>query len=288
MPKKGLGRGLGALITEEGPSGNEIREIFLSDLDPNPGQPRKEFDEERLNELAQSIREHGLLQPILVRPNGRRFYIVAGERRFRASTLAGFEKINCIVLDECDEQSMTEKALIENIQRDDLSPLEEGWAYARLIDEYNLTQEEIANRVGKSRSTITNLLRVIQLPGEILDMLNKEAISLGHAKVLLSLDGEEAQVALARRIVNEGLSVRRTEEVLKEITSSPPPSPSAMSKKAFPVKEYSYLTDIEEQLRSLFQTKVKLKGTASKGKIEIEYFSREDLERLMETWHVAM
>jgi ParB family chromosome partitioning protein len=290
LPKKGLGRGLEALMTSSASKRNEIREIHLSDLDPNPGQPRKEFDQEKLKELARSIREHGLLQPILVRPNGARFYIIAGERRFRATGLAGLDKINCIVLDECDEVSMTEKALIENIQRDNLSPVEEGLAYARLIDDHDLTQEEIAGRVGKSRSSITNLLRVIQLPEEILVMLNSEAITLGHAKVLLSVDIQETQLDIARRIASEGLSVRKTEELIKEGSSpmSPSLSASAILKKASPIKEYSYLTDIEDQLRSLLQTKVKLKGTASKGKIEIEYFSREDLERLIEAWNLAI
>lgn len=286
LPKKGLGRGLGALITEaDVVARNEIREVYLSDLDPNPGQPRKEFDEDKLIELAHSIRAHGLLQPILIRPNGMRFYIIAGERRFRAASLAGLDKISCVVLNECDEQSMTEKALIENIQRDDLSPVEEGLAYARLIEDYQLTQEEIASRVGKSRSTITNLLRVIQLPYEILEMINSDSITLGHAKVLLSLDDREQQINLARRIEAHGLSVRKLEEIIKRAFTSPPTSLSEA--RVSTTKEYSYLNDVEEQLRSLFQTKVRLKGTASKGKIEIEYFSREDLERLMEAWNLS-
>jgi ParB family chromosome partitioning protein len=286
LPKKGLGRGLGALITESDVvARNEIREIYLTDLDPNPGQPRKEFDEDKLIELAHSIRAHGLLQPILIRPNGMRFYIIAGERRFRAASLAGLEKISCVVLNECDEQSMTEKALIENIQRDDLSPVEEGLAYARLIDDYQLTQEEIASRVGKSRSTITNLLRVIQLPYEILEMINNDSITLGHAKVLLSLDDREQQINLAKRIEAHGLSVRKLEDIIKRAyTLAPEPHSEA---RISTVKEYSYLNDVEEQLRSLFQTKVRLKGTATKGKIEIEYFSREDLERLMEVWNLS-
>ena len=283
FPKKGLGKGLGALITDTDPAQREIREIPLTELDPNPGQPRKEFDSNKLSELAQSIREHGLLQPILVYPNGLRFTIIAGERRFRAVSLAGLDTISCIVLEECDNRAMTEKALIENIQRDDLSPVEEGLAYARLIDEYELTQEEIANRVGKSRSTITNLLRVIQMPTDILEMLNNESISLGHAKVLLGLENPEEQLIFAQRIEREGLSVRRTEEVIKQRSA---PVVQVITTKAPVVREYNYLTDIEDQLRSLFQTKVRLKGTASKGKIEIEYFSREDLERLIEVWNL--
>lgn len=285
LPKKGLGRGLGALINDSATPMREIQEISLKDLDPNPGQPRKEFDEIKLKELAHSISEHGLLQPILVYPNGMRYYIIAGERRFRAAELAGLENISCIILDECDNQAMTEKALIENIQRDDLSPVEEGLAYARLIDDYGLTQEEIALRVSKSRSTITNLLRVVQMPEEILKMISNEFISLGHAKVLLSLEDVDEQILMARRIVREGLSVRRLEEMIKMRFREQPP---IITKVATPVKEYSYLNDIEEQLCSRFQTKVKLRGTASKGKIEIEYFTREDLERLMDSWSLSV
>ena len=285
LPKKGLGRGLGALISDSAAVQRDILEVPLVNLDPNPGQPRKEFDEEKLNELAGSIREHGLLQPILVYPDGERYIIIAGERRCRAAALAGLEEISCIVLDDCDPQSMTEKALIENIQRDDLSPVEEGMAYARLIDDYEITQEELAQRVGKSRTTITNLLRVIQMPGEILDMMSSEAISLGHAKVLLGLDDRDEQILMARRIVKEALSVRKTEELIRQRFQSPP---VITITKTTPVKEYNYLNDIEEQLRALFQTKVRLRGSASKGKIEIEYFSREDLERLMEAWNLAI
>ncbi|MCL1790343.1 MAG: ParB/RepB/Spo0J family partition protein [Peptococcaceae bacterium] len=285
MPKKGLGRGLGALISDSAVPMREIQEIPLADLDPNPGQPRKEFDEEKLRELAHSISEHGLLQPILVYPNGMRYYIIAGERRFRAAQIAGLEDISCIVLDECDSQNMTEKALIENIQRDDLSPVDEGMAYARLIDDYGLTQEEIANRVSKSRSTITNLLRVVQMPEEILKMISNEFISLGHAKVLLSMEDVDEQILMARRIIREGLSVRRLEEMIKMRFREPAP---IITKKVTPVKEYNYLNDLEAQLCSRFQTKVKLKGTATKGKIEIEYFTREDLERLMDGWSLSV
>jgi ParB family chromosome partitioning protein len=285
LPKKGLGRGLGALINDSATPMREIQEISLKDLDPNPGQPRKEFDEIKLKELAHSISEHGLLQPILVYPNGMRYYIIAGERRFRAAELAGLENISCIILDECDNQAMTEKALIENIQRDDLSPVEEGLAYARLIDDYGLTQEEIALRVSKSRSTITNLLRVVQMPEEILKMISNEFISLGHAKVLLSLEDVDEQILMARRIVREGLSVRRLEEMIKMRFREQPP---IITKVTTPIKEYNYLNDIEEQLCSRFQTKVKLRGTASKGKIEIEYFTREDLERLMDSWSLSV
>jgi len=284
-----LGRGLQALITDTTDSRathNEIREIYLKDIDPNPGQPRREFDLEKLQELATSIREHGLLQPILVRPHENRFYIIAGERRFRAAGLAGLDRIECLILDDCDELAMTEKALIENLQRADLSPVEEGMAYARLIEEYALTQDEIAKRIGKSRSTITNLLRVIQLPSEILDLLNRGQISLGHAKVLLSIDSTEGQLLVAKKIAHDGLSVRKTEELLKKTQKETAPLQPAQARQPL-LREYNYLEDIEEKLKALLQTKVRLKGDATKGKIEIEYFSREELERLLEKWNLS-
>jgi len=281
VSKKGLGRGLGALITERETESSEIKEIMLTDIIPNPDQPRRTFDEEKLNELAESIKEHGLLQPILVKPEGNKYHIIAGERRYRATCLAGLDRISCIVRD-CSEQEMTEKALIENIQRADLSPVEEGLAYARLIEEYGLTQEQVAKRVGKGRPTITNLLRIIQLPEEVLDLLRKEKISLGHAKVLLTLEDPEEQIAWAQRIIDESMSVRDIEAGLQ----------AKQTKKAAVVKEkkikYDTLSDIEEKLRVVFQTKVLVKGNEEKGKIEIDYYSKDELNRLLETWQVEI
>jgi ParB family chromosome partitioning protein len=281
VSKKGLVRGLGALITERETESSEIKEIMLTDIIPNPDQPRRTFDEEKLNELAESIKEHGLLQPILVKPEGNKYHIIAGERRYRATRLAGLDRISCIVRD-CSEQEMTEKALIENIQRADLSPVEEGLAYARLIEEYGLTQEQVAKRVGKGRPTITNLLRIIQLPEEVLDLLRKEKISLGHAKVLLTLEDPEEQIAWAQRIIDESMSVRDIEAGLQ----------AKQTNKAAVVKEkkikYDTLSDIEEKLRVVFQTKVLVKGNEEKGKIEIDYYSKDELNRLLETWQVEI
>lgn len=281
MSKKGLGRGLGALITERETESSEIKEIMLADIIPNPDQPRRTFDDEKLNELAQSIKEHGLLQPILVKPEGNKYHIIAGERRYRAARLAGLDRISCIVRD-CTEQEMTEKALIENIQRADLSPVEEGLAYARLIEEYGLTQEQVAKRVGKGRPTIANLLRIIQLPEEVLDLLRKEKITLGHAKVLLTLEAPEEQIAWAQRIIDETMSVRDIEAGLQ----------TKQTKKTTVIKEkkiqYDALSDIEEKLRVVFQTKVLVKGNEEKGKIEIDYYSKDELNRLLETWQVEI
>lgn len=285
MSKRGLGRGLGALITERETESSEIKEILIEDIFPNPEQPRREFDEEKLQELADSIREHGLLQPILVKPDGNRYFIIAGERRYRACQLAGLERISCIVRD-CSEQEMTEKALIENIQRTDLSPIEEGLAYARLIEEYGLTQEQVAKRVGKGRATIANLLRIIQLPPEVLVLLKNEKISLGHAKVLLGLDDEKQQTALAERIADEGLSVRETEAIIHQKIKKPSPSTPKSDKK--PKIKHDILSDIEERLRSVFQTKVQLKGNEQKGKIVIDYYSKDELNRILEIWNIEI
>lgn len=284
MSKRGLGRGLSALITERETESNEIREIVIGDIFPNPDQPRKEFDEDKLRELSDSIKEHGLLQPILVKPEGNRYYVIAGERRLRACKLAGLDRISCIVR-SCSEQEMTEKALIENIQRADLSPVEEGLAYARLIEEYGLTQEQVARRVGKGRPTVANLLRIIQLPSEILDLLQKGQISLGHAKVLLSLADEEEQTALARRVSSDNLSVRETDNLVNRIEERP--AFKSMQPKASRIK-YNAMNDIEERLRSALQTKVQIKGNEEKGKIEIDYYSKEELNRLLDNWGIDL
>lgn len=283
MSKRGLGRGLGALITERETESGQIKEIMLEDIYPNPEQPRHDFDEEKLKELADSISEHGLLQPILVKPEGSKYHIIAGERRYRASRLAGLDRISCIVRD-CTEQEMTEKALIENIQRDDLSPVEEGLAYARLMNEYGLTQEQVAKKVGKGRPTVANLLRIIQLPSEVLELLKQEHISLGHAKVLVALDKAEDQITLAHRIWEERLSVRELEVIVQNGISKKEQSRKVKKTET----EYSALKDIEEKLRSVFQTKVAVKGNEEKGKIEIEYFSKEELNRLLDEWSIQI
>jgi len=281
VSKKGLGRGLGALITERETESSEIKEIMLADIYANPDQPRRDFDEIKLNELAESITEHGLLQPILVKPEGNRYYIIAGERRFRAAKLAGLDRINCIVR-HCTDQEMTEKALIENIQRADLSPVEEGLAYARLIEEYGLTQEQVAKKVGKGRPTVANLLRVVQLPAEVLKMLGQNKITLGHAKVLLSLASSEEQVMMADRIITQNYSVRETEDYIQSLTDKKPiPKPQDKAKKG-----YNEFIDLEEKLRTVFQTKVSIKGHENRGKIEIEYYSKDELNRLLEAFEV--
>ncbi|MDR3540801.1 MAG: ParB/RepB/Spo0J family partition protein [Desulfosporosinus sp.] len=280
MSKKGLGRGLQALLSDELGDNPSIKEIDISEIEPNPDQPRREFDPQALNELADSLRDHGLLQPILVRPVGERYYIIAGERRLRAAKIAGFTKIQSIV-QLCSDLEMAERALVENIQRADLSPLEEGMAYNRLIEDYGLTQELVAQRVGKARTTVANLLRVILLPEVVLELLRDEKISLGHAKVLLAIKDTSLQVLTAQKAAKEQLSVRETEELINRLSERP--------EKTKPARDYSQLLhNVEERLQTSFQTKVLLKGNSNRGKIEIQYFSEEELNRLLELWNIRI
>lgn len=280
MSKKGLGRGLQALLSDELSDNPSIKEIPISDIEPNPDQPRREFDTQALNDLADSLREYGLLQPVLVRPVGERYCIIAGERRLRAAKIAGFSKIECIV-QLCSDQEMAERALVENIQRADLSPLEEGMAYSRLIEDYGLTQELVAQRVGKARATVANLLRVILLPEIVLELLRDEKISLGHAKVLLGIKDTSLQVLTAQKAAKEQLSVRETEDLINRLTEK--------AEKVKPAREYSQLLhNVEERLQTNFQTKVLLKGDSKRGKIEIQYFSEEELNRLLELWNIRI
>ncbi|TGE36542.1 ParB/RepB/Spo0J family partition protein [Desulfosporosinus fructosivorans] len=280
MSKKALGRGLQALLSDELEDNPSIKDVPISDIIPNPEQPRKDFDIEGLNELAESLRIHGLLQPVLVRPVGEHYCIIAGERRLRAAKIAGFSKIACIV-QVCTDQEMAERALIENIQRADLSPIEEGLAYSRLIEEYGMTQELVAQRVGKARTTVANLLRIILLPKVVLDLLRDEKISLGHAKILLGLKDSTIQVLTAQKAAKEQLSVRETESLINHLTDN--------VKRTSPPRESSSLFhNVEDRLRTSFQTKVQLKGDLKRGKIEIQYFSEEELNRLLELWNIRI
>jgi len=280
VSKKALGRGLQALLSDELGENPSIREISISDIIPNPDQPRKDFDPQALNELADSLLAHGLLQPVLVKPVGEYYCIIAGERRLRAAKIAGFTKISVIV-QVCSDQEMAERALIENIQRADLSPVEEGFAYARLIEEYGMTQELVAQRVGKARTTVANLLRVIMLPKVVLDLLRDDKISLGHAKILLGLKDSTIQVLTAQKAAKEHLTVRETEDIVNRLAEN--------VQKAKNLREHSTLFhNIEDRLRTSFQTKVHLKGDLIRGKIEIQYFSEEELNRLLELWNIRV
>ena len=281
MSKKALGRGLEALIgTESGIKNTGVQEIDLVRIKPNPDQPRKDFDPESLSELASSLQTHGLLQPILVTSAEDDYIIVAGERRYRAAQLAGLTKIPCIIQNG-SEQDMAERALVENIQRSNLSPVEEGMAYARLMKEYGLTQEQVSERVGKGRPTIANLLRVIQLPERVLQFIRESRVSLGHAKVLLGIKDSSLQVLLAEKVAKENLSVRELETLLLKLTEKP--EPRSVVHRTSPL-----FVQVEDKLRTSFQTKVRVKGDSGRGKIEIEYFSEEEFNRLLELWNIQL
>jgi ParB family chromosome partitioning protein len=280
VSKKALGRGLQALLSDEVGENPNIKEIAISDIIPNPEQPRKEFDPQALQELADSLLVHGLLQPILVRNVGEYYHIIAGERRWRAAKIAGFTKI-AVIVQVCTDQEMAELTLIENIQRADLNPIEEGFAYARLIEEYGLTQELVAQRVGKARTTVANLLRVIKLPKVVLELLREVKISLGHAKILLGVKDTTIQVLTAQKAAQEKLSVREAEDLVNRQIGK-------TKKDKIPRESSALFHNVEDQLRTSFQTKVQLKGNLKRGKIEIQYFSAEELNRLLELWNIRI
>jgi ParB family chromosome partitioning protein len=284
MSKKTLGKGIDALLGEaEGAASSPVSELPLSALSPNPEQPRREFDDASLRELADSIRERGVLQPILAEAHGDGAYvIVAGERRVRAARLAGLQKIP-VVVREFTQQEKLEIALIENVQREDLTPIEEARAYRRLMDLADLSQEQVALKVGKERSTIANSLRLLKLPEEAQDALAKGSISAGHARALLMLVNPSDQQVLLKRIVEAGISVREAESMAaalnkgKKGTVRPGRGGGAAVSRREPEAR-----DIEQRLIEKLGTKVELKGSVKKGRIEISYFSAEDLERLLD------
>lgn len=297
MVKKGLGRGLGALIPtapaagaavleENTPSAvaesGKVIEIETTKICPNKYQPRKAFNEEGLAELAQSITEHGIVQPIVVRKlEADQYQIVAGERRWRAGKIAGLATIPAIVK-EYSEQETTAIALIENIQREDLNPLEEASAYQMLSEEFGLTQEELAKKVGKSRPYIANILRLLNLAEKVKEMLAAGIITTGHARALLPLP-EAGQCKLAEKIQLEGLTVRETENLVKGISIIKNEQHQAQTKKDKPQQVIiPELIDLEERLQHFLGTRVRIIHNNNKGKIEIEYYSTEDLNRIVE------
>lgn len=270
--KKGLGRGLDALLgdyTQPTPEG--VQELDIRRIDTNAGQPRKDFDQEKLQELADSIRQHGVVQPILLRQNGERYVIVAGERRFRAARLAGLEKVPAIVKD-LDEAQVMEVALIENLQREDLNPIEEAAAIRFLMQQHDLTQEEVSKRLSKSRPAIANSLRLLTLPEPVQAFLRNGKLQAGHARALAGLQDPEAQAVLADKIVGEGLSVRAAESLAREQGQKPP-----RQKKEPPATDPD-LAAAEASLREWLGTKVSIQGSSQRGRIVIEYYNAELLQ----------
>ena len=277
---RGLGKGIGALFPTETldnlqPSEDQIEKIDLQKLVVNPFQPRKTFDDEAIEELAQSIQEHGIIQPIVVRKKGKKFEIVVGERRFRAAKLANLDEIPAIVRDLTEDQMM-ELAILENLQREDLTPIEEAEAYQSLIEKLNFTQEELANRLGKSRPYITNHLRLLQLPDQVREFVNNGELSMGHGRTLLALKNKRRIPEVADKVIKHGLNVRQLEALIKQLNEEV----SRETEKA--AKKDIFVEATETQLREYFGTNVQIKKSKNKGKIEIEFYSEDDLERILE------
>ncbi len=273
---KGLGKGINALFNTVDSNEETVEEIKIKDLRPNPYQPRKTFDEDALSDLKESIQQHGVLQPIIVRKSIKGYDIVAGERRFRAAQQAGLTTIPAIVR-EFSETLMREIALLENLQREDLSPLEEAEAYASLLDHLSVTQEELAKRLGKSRPHIANHLRLLTLPDEVQKLIADGKLSMGHGRTLLSLKNKNKLASLVKKIVDEGLNVRQVEKLVQQLNEN---VPRETKKKEAPKDRV--LKERESFLQNYFGTSVSIKKQKKKGKIEIEFLSNEDLERILE------
>ena len=276
--QKGLGKGLGALLGdfEEDPQEeNGLKKLPLHKIEPNPDQPRRDFDPEELEELAESIRTHGIIQPLTVRemPNGY-YQIIAGERRWRASRLAGLEEIPVVII-EADDKKAMELALIENLQRSDLNPVEEANGYERLIKEYGLTQEEAAARVGKSRPAVANALRLLNLCEGVLEKVRNGELTAGHARAILQLKSEKKQMEAAQKIAALGLSVRQAEMLCKNMTREPEKQPPI-------VLEVNYVAECEKNLSKHLGRGVKIVNGKRKGHFELEFYGQDDLQVLLE------
>jgi len=287
---RGLGRGLDALFADQAPVYNPVKEeaeanvpveqgtnavvyININDIKPNENQPRKTFTEEKLNELAASITEHGIIQPLVVRKNKGSYEIVAGERRWRAARKAELKEVPCIIREFTDEENML-VAIIENMQREDLNPIEEAEGLNQMIKTYGLTQEEVSKSVSKSRPYITNALRLLKLPEEIKDFVMEGKLTTGHARALINVENKKLQSELCKKIIEEGLSVRKVEELARN-ESKPKKKPVKKVKSADTLH-------VESELKSIFGTKVSIEQKGKKGTIQLEYYSTEELNRLIE------
>ncbi|MCC6484809.1 MAG: ParB/RepB/Spo0J family partition protein [Armatimonadetes bacterium] len=280
MDRKGLGKGLSALIPGSGTPATGVKEIELSAISFNPYQPRKNLDEGSIAELAASIREHGVIQPIVVRSAGAgRYELVAGERRLRAARSAGLTSIPVILREMADQESL-EVALIENIQREDISPLDAARAYRRLMDEFDLSQEDVAARVGKSRSAVANTLRLLQLPEAIQARVEKGEMTEGHARALLSIVSPAGQALVADEIVRKQCSVREAERLARSWASSLAGRNVSRETNSLPGVEPN-LKAVEDQLRQILKTRVRIRFGEDRGTIEIEFYGQDDLDRLL-------
>jgi ParB family chromosome partitioning protein len=279
MAKKGLGKGLGALITTSTAAEQPRHEMIpIDSISPNPMQPRRRFNEESLEELAASLKEHGLVQPIIVRPSGTGYELLVGERRWRAAQLAGAKSIPAVIRD-AETSECLQIALVENLHRDDLNGIEEASAYRQLVEDFGLSQDEVALKVGKSRSTIANALRLLQLPVEVQATIVAEEITPGHARALLALQGDPYQSVLLQRIIEEELSVRQTEEIARGRLGGGEEAP--------PREKPQSLSEYADLLAASLRARVKVMQGKRKGKIIIEFKGEKDLQRLMSEIGVA-
>jgi len=285
--KFGLGKGLGALIPEEEAQEEQKSDrksslaanlVSINLIKPNAGQPRKAFDEEKIQQLSESIKEHGIIQPILLKKDGDTYSIIAGERRWRAAKAAGLKEVPVIIMD-IDEKGVLEISLIENIQRQDLNPIEEAWAFRKLIEDFAFTQEELGRRLGKSRTALSNTMRLLNLDSRVQEYLIDGVITEGHGRAILALEDKELQYKLAQKVIDDGLTVRETEKLISEIAKG-----KVLEKQKPDKKTVSdpYIVDIKNKLEERFDTKVLISSKNNKGKIEIEYYSNDDLQRIMD------
>ncbi|MBD3288457.1 ParB/RepB/Spo0J family partition protein [candidate division KSB1 bacterium] len=278
-----LGKGLRALIPEDAPEEEKqrletMRELEVARINPNPFQPRQEFDEDALDELKQSIAEKGVIQPITVRRFGNGYQLIAGERRLRAVSSLGLEYIPGYVLDVESDEDMLELSLIENIQREDLNPIDIAMGYKRLLTECSLTQEQVAQKVGKDRTTVTNFLRLLKLPNEIQSSLVRKEINMGHARAIITVDEKDLQLEIWKKLLKNNLSVRKVENLVRQVKNkTTEKKPSEKKEKPF------YLLEAENRLQEVLGTKVSINQSGKKGgKIEIEFYSEEELDRIIE------
>ena len=285
MSKKfGLGKGLGALISENEENTNESgNKLFipLNKIKNNAEQPRKSFDNEKIAELAESIKNHGIIQPLILMKENDDYVIIAGERRWRAAKMVGLKEVPAIIMDVTDKEVL-EISLIENIQRQDLNPIEEALAYKKLIDNFNFTQEELSKRIGKSRTAITNCMRLMNLDDRVKEYIIQGVLSEGHGRALLAIEDGDLQYAIAQKVIDESLSVRELERLIKKVYATDKKKKNDDDK----VDNNIYYKNIEEKLQSYFGTKINLSHKKDKGKIEIEYYSQEDLQRILDMMNI--
>ena len=277
MSRKALGRGLSALFDQVESLDQDLRELEIAQIDPNEGQPRHLFDDERLKELVLSIRSNGIIQPIVVRRLGERFQIVAGERRWRAAKLAGLQRVPCIIKEIADE-NVLEVSLIENLQREELNPIEEANAYKRLVERLKLTQEEIARRIGKDRTSIANAIRLLKLPSRVQEMLEAGQLSMGHARALLAIESPKHQESLAETVIARALSVREVEGIVQKGRTGPGRDPASADRTA--TKEKANITAAEAKLAKRLNAPVTISFKSRGGSIQIRFSSASDLSRL--------